>query len=269
MLTSTVVSIVFAVICLSLVPASTPANIVSSNHTDLYCDEYYEMYNHKNRYSNLPYVKKTHRNDSMATFIFVAGLGGTGHHLFAQTMDYVHRAHKKKNHYDAKKIRVHLWNTGQMYGLFTFAENKFELCTSMKYVVRGYKHYINITSSQSYYMINCLHDILPTGLLSYPNMYTDDLPYEPNLNVLASLAEKSDADLRVLVLLRHPVNSMISILKSYFGTDRKTIHGIEHYVDVFTTSQRYLLAQLEATDPGIHIFIIYLYILIVNDCILT
>lgn len=245
--------IVVVAICLaSITVCALAVSIGGSRVTDIdqYCESYYSMHNQNERYSNLTYVKKTQlKNGTNATFVFIAGLGGTGHHLFAQVMDSISKNQSiNKNHYDASMIRLQLWNS-KSHGLFTF-NDVTNLCSSMNSVVRGYHYYMQHATRKSYYMLNGLSQNERTGFLSYPNRYPDDLPYEPDLNVLAALAEMSHADLRILVLLRHPVNSVISILKSYYGSNKKSHNSIEHYVDVFAKSQHYLLLQLIATDPG-------------------
>lgn len=83
-----------------------------------------------------------------------------------------------------------------------------------------------------------------SGMMSYPNFATRQSSFEPNVHILAFLAELCDVDFRVMVLLRDP-ESVIKSLWRRFGDvfDRSDVTP-----ERFAIQQGYLLRQLQGLD---------------------
>ncbi len=81
-------------------------------------------------------------------------------------------------------------------------------------------------------------------MMSYPNFAPFQKIYEPNVHILAFLAEFVQTDFRVMVLLRNPIASIKSVWRR-FG---KQLNLNNVTPERFATQQDYLLRQLEALD---------------------
>lgn len=82
--------------------------------------------------------------------------------------------------------------------------------------------------------------------MSYPNFATRQNSYEPNVHILAFLAELSSVDFRVMVLLRDPVMAVKSLWRRFGGPFNNNKVTPER----FATQQDYLLRQLQGLDSS-------------------
>lgn len=92
-----------------------------------------------------------------------------------------------------------------------------------------------------------------TGMLSYPNFASTQNKYEPNVHILAYLAEQENADFRIIVQLRDPQASISSVLRRF---DAKNNQYLD-YIRRFNISQMHLYQQLKALDPSFYVCVQY------------
>jgi hypothetical protein len=95
--------------------------------SDVFLKSFYNSFdNQDKRYANLPYIKKSVFNRK-TRFIFIAGLGGTGHHMIKKALAVNNSCHHQCQ--DAKSIRRYTWSLDR-HGkvdndaLFTFKDEK-------------------------------------------------------------------------------------------------------------------------------------------------
>lgn len=249
---------------LGLAPRECTNNSAVIREIDVYSDDYYHNVTsttHENRYMNLPYVEKhIYRNDTR--FIFFAGLGGTGHHLIEKLLKVL------SNHTDAysdtPEVRHHLWNMNvNADALFTF-HNKHGFKEAVKNVYHSFHShntlYNKIYGNSShlkpavYFALNC-DGASKTGMISYPNFFVTQHKHEPNMNILAKVAELAGVDYRVVIMIRDPVKSMLSVLNRFLK--EATHQQFLQYIDVFASSQMHLLRQIASTDEAFYTCVEY------------
>ncbi len=92
-------------------------------------------------------------------------------------------------------------------------------------------------------------------MLSYPNFFVTQHNHEPNFNILAKVAELAGVDYRVLIMIRDPVKSIISVLNRFLK--KSTYNQILQYIDTFASSQRHLLRQIASTDKSFYTCVEY------------
>jgi len=170
-------------------------------------------------------------------------IGGTGHHLI---QNLIKLSRNRTDEYaDASKVRNYLWNLDtKVGGLFTF-HNAHAFEAVVKNVYHGFQYYIdeyNVDHTPRYLTLNCL----PTSMTSYPNFFTSQHQYEPNLHILAKIAELASVDYRVLVMVRDPVYSIVSVFNRFLK--QSSYKQILKYIDAFALSQRHLLRQIGSVD---------------------
>ncbi len=95
--------------------------------SDVFLKSFYNSFDNQDiRYANLPYIKKSVFNRK-TRFIFIAGLGGTGHHMIKKALAVNNSCHHQCQ--DAKSIRRYTWSldrNGKVDNdaLFTFKDEK-------------------------------------------------------------------------------------------------------------------------------------------------
>jgi hypothetical protein len=103
------------------------------------------------------------------------------------------------------------------------------------------------------YFINVMMQF-HTGMLSYPNFASIQFKFEPNVHLLAYLAELENADFRIMVQLRDPKSSIGSVLRRF---DAKNSKESLDYIRRFKISQMHLYQQLKALDPSFYVCVQY------------
>lgn len=108
-----------------------------SGFLESFCSTYK---NQEIRYANLPYVNKSVFSDN-TRFIFIAGMGGTGHHMIKKALSVNNSCHKRCM--DAKQIRQHTWSLdekGKIDGdaVFTFHEEQ-QFIRALNLIQAGYR----------------------------------------------------------------------------------------------------------------------------------
>jgi hypothetical protein len=171
-----------------------------------------------------PAVPKVHTSNK-ARFLFVAALGGTGHHGWHQVLQdgVCERA------LEAENAMRSLW-----FGINNQADHNAAL---LQFALQ--QAAANATASTLY----CLN-LVGGSMLSYPN--GNNPRHHPNVFSLAVIAERAQVDLRVLVLHRHPAPQLVSL----------SIH--RHFMDLAAEAQQMatqgavLNGQLQSIDPSFY-----------------
>jgi hypothetical protein len=155
-------------------------------------------------------------------FLFVAALGGTGHHGWHQVLSdgVCERAR------EAEAAMRDLW-----FGIDREAdENTARLEDALRYTAAN-------TTQPTLFCLN----LLGGSMLSYPDQ--NNRQHHPNVFSLALVAERAGVDLRILVLHRHPAPQLVSL----------SIH--RNYMELAEEAQQMasqgaiLNGQLQAIDP--------------------
>jgi len=132
-------------------------------------------------------------------FLFVAGLGGTGHHGWLAVLK---KSGVCRGSFKAEQALKELW-MGQDLRADDHAARVQEILTQTK-------EYVERRTTSGSGGIVCLNAVLPGGhLFSYPE--NNSPRHHPNVYTLARLAEEVGIDLRLVVLHRHPAPQLVSL----------------------------------------------------------
>jgi len=178
-------------------------------------------------------VKKTVYS-SRARFLFIAGLGGTGHHGWRAVLKGGHLCWP--SNFPAL-VLWHLW-FGADEESDMHAENlkrAFEERAQEAVLAGGN----NETSAL--HCLNTADDRKDESMFSYPN--NNDKTHHPNVYTLARIAEDAGIDLRIVVLHRHPANQLVSLS---LNRDFMDLPGEAHQM---SNQGGILNSQLQLIDP--------------------
>lgn len=204
--------------------------------------------------------------NSPTRFVFFAGLGGAGHHLWRDIMmahctysprvDDALRAVWHKQIRDSRRLRIEkvYFKKREFYPKQSNATH-FPKKSNTSHTNQGSKHNLNQRgfrgagrafdalvaamrepSPEPLICLNLMHG----SMLSYPDL--NDFLYHPDVVVLADAAERAKVDLRVVVLHRDPRATVVSTAVN------------REFIDVYTETQLMynqlciLYAQLKAID---------------------
>jgi len=174
---------------------------------------------------------------------FFAGLGGTGHHMWANVTNECGRDGVCRD----APWRPHLWvhsKAGHDKGLFSSygryplhrvyckAKSQFAAADSIRNHDKFTLEVANTMSSKH------------TGMMSYPNYWMGFKGRnQPDSNLLANLAEEVNLDIRFVVLLRHPWSQVSSVR-------RRFSHGksFRLFMQAFGQTHKALFSQLQTLD---------------------
>lgn len=174
-------------------------------------------------------VRKTPTND-FARFVFFAGLGGTGHHGWHQTMG---KSEACTTHPGAESRMRKLWyGDDDSVDLF-YDELVAELHNTTQ-------HHIQSGTKQLY----CLN-ILEGSMLSYPDC--NSKRHHPDLVSLTRAAADAGADLRIVVLHRDPAPMLVSL------SLHRTLLPLAEEANQMINQAAILHAQLSAIDSQLFV----------------
>lgn len=199
-----------------------------------------------------PYlVQKRHLSDT-ARFIFFAGIEGTGHHFWAEILK------KLKMHAEIfnKSLISDVGENGLQNYLWqlALAETEKDYLTYHSLAIRRMAELTTTFSrhpeekpSQIFFMLNLLR-FKGNGMMSYPNFGeagdAKKTLQHPNLRYMADIAEFTRSDLRIIVLVRNPIDILIST------TVHRDHNALMLQAKVLMQNLSVLLAQLLALDPS-------------------
>eukprot|EP00750_Incisomonas_marina_P023655 INCI5049.6.p1 GENE.INCI5049.6~~INCI5049.6.p1 ORF type:complete len:289 (-),score=57.53 INCI5049.6:69-935(-) len=221
------------------------------------------------------FVEKSTFSDSSRA-IFVAGLEGTGHHLFrtlADRCDGVNEGKKKKKNkkksngeetgalssdlfhercivdkdamcllYNNTPKSEHPHDTlfNAQGSLSAYQDQRAKYTQSLRNLMRKAQiSFLNVDLRKTPPK-NCV-----SGMMSYPNFGGPlKVLQHPNIRLLAELAEKAGVDLRIIVMLRDPLALLAStVLKRHF------VESAEIGMEVLLRNFEILVQQLVMLDP--------------------
>jgi len=174
-------------------------------------------------------VQKAKTND-FARFVFFAGLGGTGHHGWHETME---KSGACVTHPAAESRMRKLWY-GEDGSVDLFYD---ELVRELRDTTQ---HHIKTGTKQLY----CLN-IIKGSMLSYPDC--NSKRHHPDLVSLASAAADAGADLRVIVMHRDPAPMLVSL------SLHRGLLPLAEEANQMGNQAAILHAQLSSIDPQLFI----------------
>ena len=175
-------------------------------------------------------------------WVAVAALEGTGHH----NMDMVFKSGVAPSVVGGSQAVTDL------VGRFWYSDRDLDALlkeSKLKAVGAQLKAYMqkpdNAPGLPSRLVImNTLLTASPAGMMSYPNYESETrAQHHPDPARLAALAESAGADLRVIVLLRSPVDVV------YSTAIKRRFMAIERQIELLTHETMVLLEQLRVMDP--------------------
>ena len=186
---------------------------------------------HLKRTPNVPspqwnnnYVPKN-QYSSTTRFLFVAGLGGVGHHGWLAILK---KGEVCRSAYDAELALKELW-FGKDLLADDYAQEVKRILASTKESVGGGLICLNVRLSGGH-------------MFSYPD--NNSLKHHPNVYTLALLAEQVGVDLRILVQHRHPAPQLVSL------SIHRNFLPLPAQAHQMTNQGALLNAQLDLIDPN-------------------
>jgi len=174
------------------------------------------------------FVPKEHFS-STTRFLFIAGLGGVGHHGWLAALK---KGEVCRSAYDAEKALKELW-----FGKDTLAD---EFAQNFKDILASTKE--SIERSDQGGGVICLNVRLAGGhMFSYPE--SNDPKHHPNVYTLALLAEEVGVDLRIVVQHRHPAPQLVSL------SVHRNFLPLPSQAHQMTNQAAMLNSQLSLIDP--------------------
>eukprot|EP00040_Diaphanoeca_grandis_P021506 m.114664 g.114664 ORF g.114664 m.114664 type:complete len:342 (-) comp28362_c1_seq2:270-1295(-) len=175
---------------------------------------------------------------------FFAGVGGTGHHMWANiTKDCEDINHVCREAPWRKRLWIQHSNNDM--GLFS-GYTKYPLhrvyCKMKSHVEAA-----EDMRTKTEFTLDVANTIRgeKTGMMSYPNFWQGYKGNnQPDINVLAHLTEELGLDFRVVIMLRHPWSQLSSVRKR-FGKGR----SFRQFAKAFGTTQKALLDQIKNIHP--------------------
>lgn len=183
---------------------------------------------------NYENVLKKNIFSNQAKFVFVVGLEGTGHHLFqkiyksCKNCNFFSEWMTVESEFTIPQLRNFLnWRHG-FFGSQNTLKNFEKIKLSFKnYFPEIQKKYFNDASlGNRTVALNCCCEPNP-GMYSYPNGWGDCLQLQyPDVRLLADLFEESGLDLRIVVLVRNPLDILISttVLRGMGEWERQVVN---------------------------------------------
>lgn len=153
-------------------------------------------------YSNGDFRLKKTVYSNRTRLLIVAGLEGTGHHAISAMLDICRK--RKPPLCEADKTlsdKLMLFDKKRRVtdGLFGTSETGSTLKASTD--IRAYLKYLGSRPGKHLYFVGLVESLPANGMFSYPNCDGKFKSLDhPDIYQLAILAEKSNVDLRVLVL---------------------------------------------------------------------
>ena len=184
--------------------------------------------------SNRPSVavsKTTYSNK--VRFVFFAGLGGTGHHGWKQTLE-ASRLCQPPSKAIGKALHDFWWDRDEHADTHARTLGKLLKMLAAQEPAEGESS----SPSSKLYCLNCL---AYGSMMSYPNF--NDPTHHPNVLTLAHVAELARVDLRIVVLHRHPTNQLVSLCL------HRTFLPLAEESHQMANQAAFLNAQLEQIDP--------------------
>lgn len=179
--------------------------------------------------------------------VFLAGVGGTGHHLFQSVMrkcaeaGLCRDAPFRKSLWNAIKPKTGFWSAARTPDRRLYCWVQQKMATAMADAPGEQKNGDGTVPFLD--IVNTLEQTGKTGMISYPNYYRTNAFAQPDMRSLAYLGEQVGADVRIVVLLREPYAQLSSVHRR-FG--KKST--ITHTVDRFAKAQLKLVRQLRHLD---------------------
>lgn len=173
-------------------------------------------------------------------FIFLAGLEGTGHHFWEQTLPILNASRKW-----GCVMCPELYDGQHKVGFFS----TYDASIRSKSATRIMKLMADADRSLTrqgggIVPLNALCEA-KCGMMSYPNFGGAARAVQiPDVRALATLAEDTKLDLRIVLMIRDPRNSVKSAVKRRFEKDEM------HTIKTYTATLASLKAQLDLLDPS-------------------
>ena len=175
-------------------------------------------------------VVRKKQSSNRVRFLFVAGLGGTGHHGWQAVLE---EGKVCKSSPSVKNAIKRLW--------FGEDSQSDRYAIELKAAFRKTASAVNLLDNSTLFCVHLVHG----PMLSYPEK--NNPTHHPNVWSLARLAEDSGVDLRIIVIHRHPANQLVSL----------SLH--RHYMDLANEAHQMsnqgaiLNSQLQLVDPNFFI----------------
>lgn len=176
------------------------------------------------------FVKKTQYSNQVR-FLFVAGLGGTGHHGWKSVL---YNGQVCQWARETEKNLRRFW-----YGANAQADHYAD---KVKADFQRIAVAAQMTNNNA--TLYCLHLMGKGSMLSYPDF--NNPTHHPNMWSLARLAEEAGVDLRLVIIHRHPANQLVSL-----SLHRKFMNLADESHQM-ANNGAFLNAQLQLIDPNFY-----------------
>lgn len=199
-------------------------------------------------YVNPYFVKKTIFNQKRRV-MFIAGLEGSGHHIFNHFMDACNTPKVKQQlgvrarfcSFDKEVQSLFYRNKATPYGIFIYGSPNEDIPHDQNALKRELAQWNN-DKPLNIFILN-IGRSWDSGQQSYANFGGVDKPlHHPDLQILAQICENAKVDLRVLVLQRGAFDILKSTINRNFG-------DVNHQAAVLADNAAVLSMQLQLIDP--------------------
>eukprot|EP00040_Diaphanoeca_grandis_P021516 m.114714 g.114714 ORF g.114714 m.114714 type:complete len:354 (-) comp28367_c0_seq1:405-1466(-) len=200
-------------------------------------------------------AKRTFSSKSRA--VFIAGLEGTGHHAFhslfttdmcdyAETVGDAINKKLTKHRYCVGVHPEHLWPTCDINGSFFLGQRRSDVLASRVGLLKAFKRMANARRKRLFVLNGAHPSYLNWPMLSYPNCAAHGCRnlHNPDVRMLADVAEQAGLDLRVIVITRSAQGMLESVI-----VNRGFGETLESETNLLSTSAAILTSQLKSIDP--------------------